>query len=248
MRLEIPTARSMISLPLELQSPSPAMNILVVEDDAELNRSMADLLTLEGFRVFPAHTLLEARGLLRKGFGAALLDIMLPDGDGYRLINLLRASGEDTHILMLTALSDSESKRICYEAGADDYITKPFDLTELLFKIGAIKRRVDDHPFRLRIGDLAIDRRTGEMTCGPNQTQLQPSQVRLLESLAAKRQIGEPLDLREIGGTGAESETNRRRRVRTLMTRTRRSLRDVGSRKVQIVSDYGSGYHLEVRV
>ena len=223
------------------------MNILIVEDDVELNRSIADLLTMENFTVFPAHNLGEATRLLRKGFGAALLDIMLPDGEGHRIIDMLRSSGEHTHVIMLTALSDGESKRVCYEAGADDYMTKPFDMTEMLYKINAVKRRVEDRSFWLQIGDLQIDKRIGEMCCGAQQIVLQPSQVRLLEALVAKRHIGKPLEIEEIGAQSPESDVDVRRRVRTLIARTRKAIRDVGSANVEILSDYGSGYHLEIR-
>ncbi|MGE4488044.1 MAG: response regulator transcription factor [Kiritimatiellales bacterium] len=223
------------------------MNILVVEDDIELNRSIVDLLTMEQFTVSSAHNLRGAERLICKGFGVALLDIMLPDGDGYRLIQMLRANGSDPRIIMLTALSDGESKRVCYEAGADDYITKPFDMTELLYKISAVKRRVDEPSFCLQIGDLQIDKRTGEMGCGAQCTMLQPSQVRLLESLIVKRRIGESLAIDEIGAPDVDPEMNVRRRVRTLIARTRKAIRDIGSSKVEILSDYGCGYHLEVR-
>jgi len=223
------------------------MNILVVEDDVELNRSIVDLLTMEKFAVFPAHNLHEATRLLCKGFGVALLDIMLPDGEGHRIIERLRTSGEHTHIIMLTALSDGKSKQVCYDAGADDYITKPFDMTELLYKINAVKRRTEELPFSLQVGDLKIDRRTGEVCCGARSAVFQPSQVRLLESLAIKRQIGESLGIEEIGAQSLENDMDVRRRVRTLIARTRKAIRNMGSSKVNILSDYGCGYHLEIR-
>ena len=223
------------------------MNILVVEDDIQLNHSIVDLLKMERFSAFPARNLREATRLLCKGFAVALLDIMLPDGGGYQIIDMLRASGEETHIIMLTALSDGESKRICYEAGADDYMTKPFDMMELLYKINAVKRRIDDRAVHLRIGDLKLDRRTREMTCGLRRTVLQPSQSRLLESLAAKRQLGEPLGVEEIGFQDVGTNMYASRRARTLVARTRKSIQEVGSRKVKIVSEYGNGYHLDVR-
>ncbi|MDD4735634.1 MAG: response regulator transcription factor [Kiritimatiellae bacterium] len=221
------------------------MNILLVEDNRELSRSMVDLLELEGHTVFEANTLLEAKAHVTRSILLVLLDIMLPDGRGEQLIDLLRSEDRNPHIIMLTALSDRASKRICYEAGADDYITKPFDMMELLYKINAIQQRESANAC-LKIGPLLIDRISGEMHHGGNYMVLPPSQFRLLDALHRKYLLAEMLSPEDIDSHEAQRGVDVRRRVRSLVTRTRNSIRELGCTAVNIRSNYGEGYYLEL--
>jgi len=221
------------------------MNILVVEDNLELCRSLVDLLTLEGHAVSEAHTFAEARSEIKFGIMLVLLDRMLPDGRGEQLIEPLKRKGHNPHVIMLTALSDMESKRVCYEAGADDYISKPFDMMELLYKVNAIQKREASSSF-LQIGPLRIDRVSGEMQHGKSYLVLPPSQFRLLDALYRKSLLSEKLRPEEILAHEAQMGIDVRRRVRSLVTRTRNSIQEVGCKTVNIQSDYGRGYHLEL--
>ncbi|GAB5428591.1 MAG: response regulator transcription factor [Devosia indica] len=118
------------------------MRILVVEDDAILNDGLLTGLNLAGFSVEGAATLDEARAALAAGrFSAVVLDIMLPDGSGIDLLRELRARADNQAVLLLTA-RDTVSDRISgLDAGADDYLGKPFDLDELSARLRALVRR-----------------------------------------------------------------------------------------------------------
>ena len=114
------------------------VKVLVVEDKVALNEKIVDILEREGYSAYGAVDIKSAKEMfLAKNPDIVLLDIMLPDGKGDNLISFIRES-HDSRILMLTALSDSESKHICYKNGADDYITKPFDKKDLIKRIGNI--------------------------------------------------------------------------------------------------------------
>jgi len=222
------------------------VNILLVEDNRELSRSVVDLLEMEGHTVFEANTFEEAKAHVACSILLALLDIMLPDGRGEQLIDLLRSEERNPHIIMLTALSDRASKRLCYEAGADDYITKPFDMMELLYKINAIQQREAANA-SLKIGNLLIDRTSGEVRCGSKYVVLPPSQFRLLDALYRKYLLAEMLSPEEVDAHEAQMGVDVRQRVRSLVTRTRNSIREIGCTTVHIRSNYGEGYYLEVR-
>jgi DNA-binding response OmpR family regulator len=221
------------------------VNILLVEDNRELSRSIVDLLELEGHIVFEANTLREAKTYAQRSILLVLLDIMLPDGQGNQLIELLRDEGRNPYIIMLTALTDRASKQVCYEAGADDYITKPFDMMELLYKINAIQQRETANSC-LKIGPLLIDRISGEMHHGDNYLVLPPSQFRLLDALHQKHLLGEMLPPEDIDAHEAQRGVDVRQRVRSLVTRTRNSIREIGCTTVNIRSNYGEGYTLEI--
>ncbi|WP_417580687.1 response regulator [Pelagibacterium sp.] len=122
------------------------MRILVVEDDVILNDGLVTGLSLAGFSVESAATLDEARAALAAGgFSAVVLDVMLPDGMGTDLLAELRANGDRQAVLLLTA-RDSVSDRISgLDAGADDYLGKPFDLDELAARLRALVRRSNGH-------------------------------------------------------------------------------------------------------
>ena len=140
--------------------------ILVVEDEEHLATGLKLNLELEDYAVEVAETAREAGELLLDAsrFDAIVLDIMLPDLDGFTLCSKLRASGNYTPVIMLTARSAAEDRVRGLEAGADDYIVKPFDLNELLARVRSLLRRQkwdrfeDRAPHRVvTIGEGKID-------------------------------------------------------------------------------------------
>jgi DNA-binding response OmpR family regulator len=131
--------------------------ILVVEDDAALARVLRDNLSFEGFQVHwapDAHLAIEAS----KEFAPDLviLDVMLPDGDGFELCSFLRQGGR-TPVIMLTARSQKVDKLRGLALGADDYVTKPFDLEELLARVKVVLRRARPTIQQLTLGAVTID-------------------------------------------------------------------------------------------
>jgi DNA-binding response OmpR family regulator len=134
--------------------------VLIVEDDENLRLALADNLADEGHAVRAVATCAEARALLDAGapFALVVLDVMLPDGDGYALCAALRARGDRVPVLMLTARSLEEDVVRGLDAGADDYLVKPFRLRELLARVRALLRRGEGPaPDALRLGEFRVD-------------------------------------------------------------------------------------------
>jgi DNA-binding response OmpR family regulator len=138
-------------------SPRMKKRILIVEDDAALARVLADSLAFEGFDVTAVR---EGRAALERARDHApdliLLDIGLPDTDGFTLVGLFRQAGP-TPIIVLTARSQKADKLHGLTLGADDYVTKPFDMEELFARIHAVMRRSRFALSRLSLGEVTID-------------------------------------------------------------------------------------------
>jgi DNA-binding response OmpR family regulator len=162
------------------------MHLLVVEDD----RSLADLLrrglTQERHSVEVTHDGRDGLDRAETGvFDALVLDVMLPGIDGLEIARRLRSGGADTPILMLTARDALHDRLRGFDAGADDYLSKPFAFEELLARLRAITRRTAQHADedRLVVGDLVLDRRAHEVTRAGKPLDLTPREFALLEYL-----------------------------------------------------------------
>lgn len=148
-----------------MSSPASARpSILLVEDDQTLRIVLADNLQQEGYRVLEAGTLAEARAMFVGGpVDLVVLDVMLPDGDGYAFCRWMRAEGLRSRVLMLTARALEEDVVAGLEAGAEDYVAKPYRLRELLARVRALlKRPGARRPTALLFAGfcLDLDRRT----------------------------------------------------------------------------------------
>lgn len=133
--------------------------ILVVEDEAELRSLVCDYLESEGYKTVSAADGLEGLTLFQADpCDMIVTDVMMPKMDGFTLAERIRKTDSTTPILFLTALGDKRSKQLGFTLGIDDYMTKPFDLDELVFRIRAILRRAnakEDHT--LTVGNLVMD-------------------------------------------------------------------------------------------
>lgn len=217
------------------------ITVLVVEDNETLNQSICSMLGREGYLTCSAKDSAEAAELYRKHTPQiVLLDIMLPGGNGYDLIHLFRKH-HDSRILMLTALDDAQSKRTCYTCGADDYITKPFDMFELIYKLRAVSRRIIEKMSIIKVGDISFDTMQNMISCGDRHTYIQPSQGRLLSSL-----ITASHEHRFIGKDDPSVVMEDSERLYTLVSRLRKHIADIHSEEVLIESVYGKGYTLTV--
>lgn len=162
------------------------MDILVVDDDAETRLHVVSGLESAGHRVSEAAdaaSALEQVGAHR--FDAIILDRLLPDGDGIHLVQSLRRQSDATPVLMLTAVGDVESRVEGIEAGADDYLVKPFAFVELRARLLAIQRRGPraDAPAVLRAGDLTLDITNHKAQRAGTRLLLQPREFLLLQYL-----------------------------------------------------------------
>lgn len=135
------------------------MRILLVEDDPGLGMAVQDQILAEGHGVDRVTTLADARACVDGvGYDLVLLDLMLPDGSGLSFLRDLRARGSVTPVIILTARDRITERIEGLNAGADDYLVKPFDLDELSARIGAVARRYAGNPNPLiRLGPLEVD-------------------------------------------------------------------------------------------
>ncbi len=143
--------------------------ILLVEDDENLRVALADNLLDAGYAVLEAATIAAAREAWSAGgLGLVVLDLMLPDGDGYALCRERRAAGDATPVLMLTARGHTDELVRGFEEGADDYLTKPYRLRELMARVAALLRRARGAaPEVTRFGAWVVDRSARTVT-GPD--------------------------------------------------------------------------------
>ncbi len=135
------------------------MRILLIEDDPGLGNAVRDHAAAEGNAVDWAKRLAEAEADLRTAaYDLILLDLMLPDGRGVAFLKRLRAAGDVTPVIILTALDQISDRIEGLNAGADDYLVKPFDLSELSARIAAVSRRYSGNPNpQLELGALSVD-------------------------------------------------------------------------------------------
>ena len=165
-----------------------AERILIVEDDPTLRRLLRDNLVFEGYRVEAVADGKSAIAHVRSSApDLVVLDLTLPDIDGMELCPLLRQSGK-VPIIILSARGQKLDKIKGLKLGADDYITKPFDLQELLARISAVLRRSHPALERLAIGRLVIDFRSQRATSGQTPVHLTHREFELLRYLAERRE------------------------------------------------------------
>jgi two-component system, OmpR family, response regulator len=162
------------------------MRLLLVEDDTKLARILARGLEGEGYVVEVAHTGDEAlRDALDHDFDCLVLDVMLPGMDGFAVCSRLRRSNRWLPVLMLTARGDVDDRIRGLDAGADDYLVKPFDFGELVARLRALTRRgVVEPTSTLQVGDLRIDPETRTVTRGDHRIELTAREMAVLLVLA----------------------------------------------------------------
>jgi DNA-binding response OmpR family regulator len=176
------------------------MRVLVIEDNPKMATALQRGLREHGFAADVSNTGHEGEELSASGiYDIVLLDLMLPDRDGVEICRNLRRKGVKAKILMLTALSSTDDKIGGLDAGADDYLAKPFEFEELLARMRALLRRGDASESRfLRCNDLELDLATRVAKRGPEQCDLSNKEFALLEYLMrnpnrvlSRAQIGE---------------------------------------------------------
>ncbi len=164
------------------------MKILMLEDDDRLGSVIVRGLRRSGHTVDLAGTVEEARWLVSETkHDVLVLDVMLPDGDGFSLCRELRAAGNWTPVLMLTARDAVTDRVRGLDAGADDYLVKPFAFAELEARLRALDRRgPSDRPSNIVVGDLELDPAAHRVTLGSRDVRLTGRQFSLLEFLARR--------------------------------------------------------------
>jgi two-component system, OmpR family, response regulator len=176
----------------------PSLRLLVVEDDRKLVTALERGLQLEGYDVDVAYTGEDALAKASTdGYDAVVLDVMLPGVDGFEVCEALRRNQRWLPVLMLTARADVADRIRGLDAGADDYLVKPFDFGELLARLRALTRRGIAEPHAgVEAGDLALDPGTRTATLGGRAVELTAREFEVLELLA--RHAGEVVTRRQL--------------------------------------------------
>ena len=224
--------------------------VLIIEDEPDMVRGLRDTLTFEGFRVSSAGAGAEGVALFRKQRPQLVfLDLMLPDMNGYRVCEEIRRLDPKVPLIMLTARGQESDKIRGLEAGADDYVTKPFSIGELLARIGAILRRASGDggakplPVRLRMGGATVDLQKQKVTRGRESQGLSFYESEILKLLYEHKE--EPVSrdeiLERIWGADAASTT---RTVDNFIVKLRRKLEKDHKTPKHILTVYGIGYKL----
>ena len=223
------------------------MNILIIEDEYSLADAVAETLRNEKFNVC-----IKTNGedgedeALTENYDLVLLDVMLPGKNGFEILRYLRQEKIKTPIIMLTAKAEIDDKLNGLEHGADDYITKPFAMRELMARIKAVLKRTNDieDTGYLEFGDLVLDLKNAKLKCNDNEIQISGKEIELLEQLLLnKNQILSKENLIErVWGYESETEYNN---VEVYITFIRRKLKLINS-KVSIKAVRGIGYRLEI--
>ncbi len=222
------------------------MKLLLVEDEPRMADALIELLHKEGYEVdcfFRGEDGLMA--ICSGQYDAAILDVMLPGLSGLAIVMQSRRAGVRTPILMLTAKGELDDKILGLDAGADDYLTKPFQPRELLARVRALCRRglplVED---RLCVGDLALEAKSLTLHCSATgqSVHLSEKECRILEYLLSNN--GQLLSKEQLAikiwGYENESEYNK---VEVYISFTRKKLAFIGS-GVEIKAVRGAGYEL----
>jgi two-component system alkaline phosphatase synthesis response regulator PhoP len=168
-------------------------HILLIEDNAGFAEGLRQNLEFDGYRVTVApDAAAAARALAAESPDLIILDLMLPDGNGYDVLRTIRERDSVTPVLLLTALSEEAHKVRGFRLGADDYVTKPFGLLELLARVETLLRRSASGNFAVvrlppvRFGDVEVDRDHRAVTRAGAVVQLTPKEYALLAALIAR--------------------------------------------------------------
>jgi two-component system OmpR family response regulator len=164
------------------------MKLLLIEDELTLSQALTVMLKAKGFAVDAVATLRSADTALRVStYDAALLDLYLPDGDGMVWLRRLRASGNDTPVIIMTARDQISDRIAGLKSGADDYLVKPFDIQELLARLGAVLRRSQGTASNwLKVGSLALDLQGRRTRVQDQNIELTAKEWAVLEKLASR--------------------------------------------------------------
>jgi len=223
------------------------MRVLVVEDDPKISSFLLDGLQREGFTVRAVERGVDAVAAVQdQEFAAIVLDLMLPDIDGLSVVERLRADGDRTPILILSAKRSVDDRVRGLRSGGDDYLTKPFSFAELVVRLQALLRRSGSTAAgatRLRAADLTLDLVSRELRRGGQRIELQPKEFALLEYLLHNRDVvlSKSSIMERIWGYDFDPQTNI---VDVLISRLRAKV-DKGFEPKLIHTIRGVGYVLK---
>ena len=222
-----------------------SQKILLIEDEPDIRKTLEYNIAREGYDVVSAPSLSEGRNHLNSGsFSLILLDLMLPDGSGLDLCREIKSDKEkvSTPIIILTAKDDEVDKVVGFELGADDYVTKPFSVRELILRIKAVLKRGERKQENLEVqrqfGELLIDVDSHEVFVNDQSITLTALEFKLLRQLVDRRGRVQSRDqlLSDVWGYSADVTT------RTVDTHIKRLREKLGSMGKYVQTIRGVGY------
>lgn len=221
------------------------MKILYAEDEKALSEAVVDILTYHKYIVDPVYNGEDAYDYAMYGdYDLVILDVMMPKRSGLEVLSELRQNGYKKPIMLLTAKSQVDDRIKGLDAGADDYLPKPFDMGELIARIRAMLRRGEEfHSNRMQYGDITLDVENGTLKCGEESVVLPKQEYRLMEQLMLNHNMymnSEDL-LEKAWGFNSGADINS---VWLYISYLRKRLSGIHS-KVEIVSRRNFGYKLE---
>ena len=222
-----------------------SQKILIIEDEPDIRKTLEYNISREGYKVVSVSSLSEGKEQINSSdFSLILLDLMLPDGSGLDLCREIKSDKDksSTPIIILTAKDDEVDKVVGFELGADDYVTKPFSIRELILRIKAILKRGESKKETLEVqrqfGELTMDVDSHEVLVNSEQIILTALEFRLLRQLVDRRgrvQSREQL-LSDVWGYSAEVTT------RTVDTHIKRLREKLGTMGKYVQTIRGVGY------
>ena len=218
------------------------IKILIVEDEASIRETLEDHFRYRGDLPRGVETCKEARSALEhERYAIILLDLLLPDGDGLDLLRELRARGDRTPVIVMTALGEEPQRVRGLRLGADDYLVKPVSLVELSARIEAVLRRAGEIPVQVRIGGAEVDLDARQVRRDGKMHHLSHKEAELLAFFL--RHPGRTLErteiLRQVWGFDAFPTT---RTVDTHVFNLRRKIEDSPDSPCHFLTMHGAGY------
>ncbi len=228
-----------------MSTPSAPLRILVVDDEPAIRRFLRTSLTAQGYQIIEAETAKVALESMRRNLPDVLvLDLGLPDRDGFEVIQELRGAGSALPIIVLSSRADEAGKVRALDLGADDYVTKPFGVDELLARVrAALRHRLQqqgEHPI-FRVRDLAVDLVRRIVTVKDQEVKLTPREYDLLRLLVAHagKVLTHKFILREVWGTETDVQYLR------IYIRTLRQKIEANPDQPELIqTEQGVGYRL----
>lgn len=223
------------------------MKLLLAEDEIAMSEAVTDILTYHKYSVDAVYNGADALDYaLASQYDGVILDIMMPKMDGIEVLKRLREAGCTVPVLLLTAKAEVDDRIRGLDAGADDYLPKPFAMGELLARVRAMLRRRENFtPDVVRVGNIALDQRRGLIACGDETQPLSALEYRLMELFALNPGIcfSAGALLERIWGLDSDAEEGS---VWVYISYLRKKLAKLGA-SVEIHSRRGVGYSLEVK-
>ena len=224
------------------------MKILIIEDDPTLNRNIKEALTAEDYVAENVYDgLLAERMLQKNAYDCVIMDVNLPGKNGYDLLQSFREYNEQTPVIMLTAFGELEDKVKGFDMGADDYLTKPFYMRELLLRIQSLLKRnnfsgekknvIATDDILINLGKKKLERQGQEITLTPREFQILVKLCETPGELVSKNDL-----IQEIWGSALDVNTNT---IEVYINFLRNKL-DKPFGKNSIKTKVGFGYYLEV--